>query len=289
MLDWTTDYFRDSGFDQPRLDAEVLLAEALDCRRIELYTRFDDEPPEDVKGKFRDWVARHAEGGPVAYLVGHKEFFSLGFAVNSHVLIPRPETEHLVTEALDAIKSLSESDQAGSSSPIQLIDVGTGSGCIAVAIAKHAAHVQLTACDISDDALDVAKSNAERHEVQDRIRFVTADLLEGIDEPDKFHLIVSNPPYIGLSEKPDLAKSVIEFEPHQALFSTGANGTETIEKLIQQSSQRLVEGGYLMFELSPMIAEACQKLVEESTGLSFVKIVNDLAGLKRIVVARRVS
>ena len=118
MLDWTTDYFRDSGFDQPRLDAEVLLAEALDCRRIELYTRFDDEPPEDVKGKFRDWVARHAEGEPVAYLVGHKEFFSLGFAVNSHVLIPRPETEHLVTEALDAIKSLSESDQAGSSSPI---------------------------------------------------------------------------------------------------------------------------------------------------------------------------
>jgi len=288
LLDWTTDYFRDAHFDQPRLDAEVLLAEALDCKRIELYTRFDQEPPAEVKGVFRDWVARHAEGEPVAYLVGHKEFFSLKFQVNSSVLIPRPESEHLVTEALDAIKQLATSDVApADSSPIQVVDVGTGSGCVAVAIAKHAGEIELAACDICPDALQIARTNAANHQLNERIRFVESDLLQAVTEPAEFHLIVSNPPYIGLSEQESLDKSVVDFEPHRALFSDGQQGTEIIQRLVQVAAKRLHRGGYLMFELSPMIAARCQEIVEETEGIQFDRFVNDLAGRKRILIARR--
>lgn len=283
LLDWTAGYFRDQGFDQPRLDSEILLAEALKCRRIELYTRFDEEPPESIKGVFRDWVARHAEGEPVAYLVGHKEFFSLKFDVNSHVLIPRPETEHLVTEGLDAIKALGESGS------IEIVDVGTGSGCVAIAIARHATDVRVTACDISEEALDVARRNALNHQLADRVRFVVSDLLESVDEPNSFDVIVSNPPYIGLDEKGDLDKSVVDFEPHQALFSNGPDGTETIQRLLQQAANRLKEGGRLVFEISPMIADRCRDMVTAIDGLKFERFVNDLAGLRRIVVARRTT
>ncbi len=218
LLDWTTEYFQEHGSDHSRLDAEVLLAEALACPRIDLYTRFHEEPPSEVKTAFRDWVARHAQGEPVAYLVGHKEFFSLKFTVNPHVLIPRPETEHLVTEALDAIKEM------GPAAATHVADVGTGSGCVAVSICKHAASATVTATDISEQALAVARSNAVTLGVQDRIRFLTSDLLSAVSEPAQFSLIVSNPPYIGLDEKKDLDRSVVDFEPHQALFSTGPEG-----------------------------------------------------------------
>ena len=281
LLDWTTNYFKESGFDNPRLDSEVLLAEALDCQRIELYTRFDEEPPESVKGKFRDWVARHAEGEPVAQLVGYKEFFSIKFKVTPDVLIPRPETEHLVTKALDAIKLM-----GGREKPITVVDVGTGSGCVAVAIAKHADNVSIVASDISEAALAVARENAELHGVTG-IRFVVSDLLEAVPEPAHFDLIVSNPPYIGLDEKSDLDRSVVDFEPHLALFATGPKGTETIERLVQQAAERLAPGGWLMFELSPMIAEACQRIVEATAGLRFDAWIKDLAGHRRIAIAQK--
>lgn len=282
LLDWTANYFKESGFENPRLDAEVLLSEALDCQRIELYTRFDEEPPEAVKGKFRDWVARHAEGEPVAQLVGHKEFFSIKFKVTTDVLIPRPESEHLVTEALDAIKVMEKTH-----GPLQVIDVGTGSGCLAVAIAKHAPNVQILAVDISDAALAVASENAAIHQVEGKIQFANSDLLESVDEPEQFDVIVSNPPYIGLDEKSQLDQSVVDYEPHQALFAAGPKGTETIERLVEQAAARLAPGGWLMFELSPMIAEACQQIVETQTGLRFDRFVNDLAGHKRLIIAQK--
>jgi release factor glutamine methyltransferase len=281
LLDWTTGYFREHGSDQSRLDAEILLAEALDCRRIELYTRFQEEPPEAVRAVFREWVARHAEGEPVAYLVGHKEFFSLRFEVSPAVLIPRPETEHLVTEALDAIREYPPA------TALQVLDVGTGSGCVAVAICKHAGPVVMTASDVSAAALAVARDNVARHDLSDRIRLVQSDLLEGVDQPQRFHLIVSNPPYIGLDEKPGLDRSVVDFEPHEALFAAGPKGTETIRRLVQQAAPRLLPGGWLMFEISPLIADACRQLVEKTAELELLRVVKDLAGHPRILVARR--
>ena len=282
LLKWTADFFRDHGSEQPRLDAEILLAEALECPRIELYTRFDEEPPEPIRSVFRDWVARHAEGEPVAYLVGHKEFFSIKFNVDDRVLIPRPETEHLVTEAIDAIREMQEEHPT-------ILDVGTGSGCVAIAICKHAPQTRIIACDLSAAALEIAQKNAERLEVQDRIEFIQSDLLTSVKEPPEFNLIVSNPPYIGLSEKENIDTSVINYEPHLALFSTGPQGTETIFHLIQQAAPRLRGGGLLMFEISPFIAEQCCDLVSQHAMLTLERVVKDLAGHSRIVIAKRAN
>ena len=280
LLKWTADFFRDHGSEQPRLDAEILLAEALECPRIELYTRFDEEPPEPIRSVFRDWVARHAEGEPVAYLVGHKEFFSIKFNVDSRVLIPRPETEHLVTEAIDVIRNLPEEQPT-------ILDVGTGSGCVAIAICKHAPKAVLTACDISDEALAIARQNAEQTKVDDRIKFIKSDLLESVTTPAQFDLIVSNPPYIGHSEKGSIDSSVVDYEPHLALFSVGPQGTETIQQLVEQAAPRLKQEGYIMFEISPFIADACCELIEQHAAFSLERVVKDLSGHARIVVAKK--
>ncbi|MGI9518539.1 MAG: peptide chain release factor N(5)-glutamine methyltransferase [Pirellulaceae bacterium] len=281
LLDWTSEYFQQQGAGQPRLDAEILLAEALQCARIDLYTRFDEEPDAPARDKFRDWVARHAEGEPVAYLVGHREFFSLKFEVNSSVLIPRPETEHLVSEALDAIPGFSHQ-------PPRVVDVGTGSGNVAISIAKHAQEAQVVAADICDEALAVARRNAETHDLSGRISFVKSDLLDDVKQFDEVDLIVSNPPYVGQNETDQLDKSVLEFEPHQALFA-GPQGTDIISRLIRQAAERLTSDGLLMFEISPMIADTSREMVAGTQGLEFVRIVNDLAGLQRIVVARKTA
>ncbi len=280
LLNWTADFFKAHGAEQPRLDAEILLAEALGCERIELYTRFSEEPTPSQRETFRDWVRRHGAGEPVAYLVGHREFFSLRFQVSPAVLIPRPETEHLVSEAIDIIRQDVFDDD-----PIWLADVGTGCGNIAIAIAKHGERVRIVAVDVSPPALELAARNAHAHRVSDAIQFAESDLLSNIESPQKFHLIVSNPPYIGLDERDQLDRSVVNFEPAEALFSQGPCGTEVIQRLIDQSAQRLLEGGMLIFEISPMIADDCRRMIEQSP-LDLVRIIKDLAGLQRVVVAQ---
>ena len=160
LLEWTAEYFERNDSGSPRLEAEVLLAEALGCERIQLYTRFDEIPAEPGLGNFRAWVKRRAAGEPVAYLVGHKEFYSLKFKVDNNVLIPRPETEHVVVEAIECAKAFS-------TQPVEIADVGTGSGCIAVAVAKHISNSKVTAIDVSPEALTVARENIENHEVSE--------------------------------------------------------------------------------------------------------------------------
>ena len=145
LLDWTTEHFQSWDRESPRLCAEILLAEALGCQRIELYTQFDRVPDEQPLGRYRDWVKRHAKGEPVAYLVGHKEFYSLRFEVNSQVLIPRPETEHLVIAGIDAAKALNKSR-------LQILDIGTGSGCVAITLAKQIENCEVLATDISPES-----------------------------------------------------------------------------------------------------------------------------------------
>lgn len=279
LLTWTTDYFRDQGSDSPRLEAEVLLSEARGCRRIELYTAFEEEPSHEARTAFRELVRRRAEGTPVAYLVGHKEFYSLEFRVTPDVLIPRPETELLVLTLLDLAKARPDSAQ-----PITLCDVGTGSGVLAICIAKHLPNVQVTAIDTSLEALKIARQNAEQHEVANRIEFVQSDLLTALTAGATFDFIVSNPPYISTPEMVELPGEVRDFEPHLALHG-GERGTEIIERLLPQAAERLRDGGGLLIEISPMIAGEVEQLVSATPGLIFEKTIRDLAGHARIIQA----
>ena len=197
IIDWTTAHLKKHGSDTPRLDTEILLAHARGCRRIELYTRFDEVLNEDERSAMRDLVRRRAQSEPVAYLVGHREFFGLDFRVTPAVLIPRPDTETLVVELLDVAKPLTAP---------RILDLGTGSGCIAIAAAVNLPAAQITATDLSDAALAVARGNAESHHVLDRIRFLSGDLFAAVAHEERFDVVASNPPYIADSRKRDAAK-----------------------------------------------------------------------------------
>ena len=283
LLQWTKDFFTKKGSDAPLLAAEVLLATALDCQRIDLYAKFNEVPVEPQLGTFRAWVKRHGAGEPVAYLVGHKEFYSLKFNVSSDVLIPRPETEHLVMAALDCVSKLPET----TGTP-KIADVGTGSGCIGVTLAKQLDSVAVVAADISPAALAVAASNVELHDVGEKVQLVESDLLSALPVDQMFDVIVSNPPYVGRKEVETVDENVANFEPELALFG-GEEGTEIIARLIEQAASRLVAGGFLIFELSPMIADACASLVEGQGGFELVELQKDYAGHKRLVIAQRKS
>ncbi|MEQ1825692.1 MAG: peptide chain release factor N(5)-glutamine methyltransferase [Pirellula sp.] len=283
LLQWTTEHLKKHGSTSPRLDAEVLLAHARGCQRIALYTAFDEEPDETVRAKFRDLIKRRATGEPVAYLVGKKEFYSLEFLVSNECLIPRAETEHLVIECLDRAKKQLAAD---ASKPINIVDVCTGSGCVAVSLAKHLPQSVVTAIDLSPTAIAMANSNVERHHLNERISVLQSDLLTAIED-SRFDFVVSNPPYVSESEFNALDKSVREYEPRMALVS-GPTGTEIIERLIEQSIHKMVDRGWFLCELSPMIADRVEQLLKASSRWSNIAIVKDLAGLKRIAVAQKI-
>lgn len=281
LLEWTSQFFRQRGSDSPRLDAEVLLAHVRCCDRIQLYTAFGDVPDEGQRAAFRELVRRRGEGTPVAYLVGYREFYSLRFRVDEHVLIPRPETEHLVIEALDAAKKLPISGR-----PIRVADVGTGSGAIAVAISIHLPNGEVIATDISPEALAVAKGNVEEHGVSDSVRLLESNLLDAVEPGYRFDILCSNPPYVSESEYAALDPGVRDYEPRGALVA-GPTGTEVIEQLLALAPERLESRGYLIVELSPMIAERSLQLAKSNPELTESRLVKDLDGHHRILVARR--
>jgi release factor glutamine methyltransferase len=280
LLTWTAGYLGEHGAESPRLDAEVLLAEARGCKRIDLYTAFDEVASEQTRTAFRELVRRRAEGTPVAYLVGRREFYAMTFRVTPDVLIPRPETELVVVTLLDLIKR----DAPGR--PILVADVGTGSGVLAVCATKHVRQASAVATDISPAALEVARSNARDHGVQDQIEFVESDLLATIPADPKFDFIVSNPPYVSEGEMEGLAREVRDHEPRTALVA-GPRGTEVIERLVPQAAERLIAGGSLLIEISPMIADAVGEILAEEPRLEAGPVVKDLAGLARVVQARK--
>ncbi len=285
LLNWTTDFLREKGADSPRLDAEVLLAHARGCQRIELYTAFEEEASEPLREGFRELVRQRAAGTPVAYLVGHREFFSLSFQVTPDVLIPRPESELLVVRVLD----LAKTQAAGKT--LRIADVGTGSGVLAVCFAKHLPTCCVTAIDISPPALKVAQANAEQHGVADRIEFVCSDLFAQrpvTTEPAsaEYDLIVSNPPYVASSEMSDLAVDVRDYEPHLALDG-GEQGTEIIERLLPQAVERLRPGGWLLMEIGPSNAAQVEQLVADRNELTPNETITDLAGHPRVVQAQK--
>jgi release factor glutamine methyltransferase len=280
LLQWTADFLKKHGADSPRLDAEVLLAHALGCRRIELCTAFEEVPAEEKRAAFRELVRRRSEGAPVAYLVGHREFYSLRFRVGLGVLIPRPETELVVVTLLDLAKTRS-SDQ-----PPAIADVGTGSGILAVCAAKHLPRARVTAIDRSPAALEIAAANAADHGVAGRIEFVRSDLFADVPAEQRFDFVLSNPPYVSTAEAATLPREIKDFEPIEALVA-GPRGTEVIERLVPQAAQRLMPGGYLLVEISPMIHDAVRGIVAAEPLLEPAITIKDLARLPRVVQARR--
>jgi release factor glutamine methyltransferase len=281
LLQWTTDYLQEHGAENPRLDAEVLLAHARGCQRIDLYTAFNECASEAVRTDFRQLVKRRAEGTPVAYLVGYREFYSLRFRVTPDVLIPRPETEFVLVALLDLLKGAGQLHQ-----PLRLADVGTGSGNLAIAAAVHLPQAEITAIDLSADAIQVAIDNARQHHVDDRIRFVQSDLFAAIAESERFEYIVSNPPYIGLREKQQLSRDVIDHEPHVALFA-GETGIDVLTPLIAQAEHRLMPNGWLLTEISPFVRDELLRVVAAHPGLQHTHLREDLARQPRVLCTQR--
>ena len=277
LLTWTTDWLSGKGSDSPRLDAEVLLAHVRGCPRIALYTAFDDVVDDAGRTAFRGLVKRRGEGEPVAYLVGSREFFSLALDVSPAVLIPRPETEGLVVRAIDLCRPLE--------SP-RIADVGTGSGAIAVALAKHLPKARVVATDISADALEVARGNVARLALDGRIDLVGCDLLDAPAAAGPFDCIVSNPPYVRDDEFAGLPRDVRDHEPKGALVA-GPTGVEVVERLVGMAESRLVSGGWLLVEIGPSTAKAAAAIIARHRGLAPGPTLADMAGLPRIVQARK--
>jgi release factor glutamine methyltransferase len=277
LLDWTARYLLNKGSEFPRLDAEVLLAHALDCRRIDLYTRYEELAPEEARTRFRELIRQRIAGCPVAYLVGRKEFFSLVFEVSPAVLIPRPETEFVVLECLRLARAMDEP---------RVLDVGTGSGNIAVTVAHQHHRAQMTAIDISPDALTVAARNAERLDVSERIRFLSGDLFGPIPAGEHFDFVLSNPPYIAQEELPNLAPGVRDYEPHSAL-NGGPGGYEVFDRLVREARDYLVSGGHLILEIGAPQCESARARIAALPEYQLAETIYDGSRHPRVLCARR--
>ncbi len=273
VLDWTINYLKESGSENPRLDAEILLAHSRNCPRIQLYTQFDEPLSDTERSQMRSLVKRRATAEPVAYLVGHREFFSLNFEITRDVFIPRPDTETLVAAALDLLKPLS--------SP-QVLELCTGSGCIPIAITKNHSTVQITTVEKNPAPFDVATRNIEKHELSQRVNLIRGDLFGPIEANSQFHLIVSNPPYVLKAEIETLDADVRDHEPHCALDG-GEDGLDLVRVLINESPDYLSNGGWLLFELDPAQAETACELMQER-GFTEIRTEDDLSQRPRAVL-----
>jgi release factor glutamine methyltransferase len=281
LLRWTSQHFAERGIDSARLDAELLLAHVLDCDRLRLYVDHDKPVREAERARYRELVrARAGERVPVSILLGRREFWSLPLAVTRDVLTPRPETETLVAAALDALP--------GREQEWAVLDVGTGSGAIALAIAHERPKARVTASDVSSAALAVARRNAEALALADRVRFVEGPLFEPVAAElaagARFDAVVSNPPYVARRDAPALPPE-LRHEPEIALFA-GDDGTDVLRALAAEVADALVPGGFAAFELDPRQAEAMADWLG-AAGLRAVTVHRDAAGRPRVVSARR--
>jgi len=278
LLDWTKGYFQRAGIESPRLCAEILLAHSLACKRMELYTRHDSQPDEEKLADFRQNVKEAAEGHPVAYLVGQKEFYSLTFRVTPAVLIPRSETELLVDHAVAYLRRL-----AG---PTTCWDVCTGSGCVAAAVAKHAPGATVLATDISPEVIAVARRNVESLGLADRVTCVTADLLnvpEAWGGEALFDAITANPPYVADG---DMVGKGVEYEPADALHA-GADGLAVLRPLIAAVPERLKPGGVFCVEFGQGQADFVRDLIVAAGELGEPTILKDQQAIERTAVAKK--
>lgn len=278
------------GIDSARLDAEVLLGIVLGWGRGQIYLNYEMPLKIHDEELYHRLILRRTRGEPIAYITGHREFWSLDFYVTSEVLVPRPETELLVEATLEMIEETASRDRSEEpDAKFQVLDLGTGSGAIGVSLARERRDVEIWATDLSPNALEVARANAKRHGVTKRIRFDQGDIFEPIkDRRAFFHGVVSNPPYIRRSEMEDLPREVRDWEPKLALDG-GADGLDFHRRIIQQGHLYLMDGGFMVLEIAPDMGQEVCHLFERVGRYSKGSIHRDLAGRNRLVSARKLS
>lgn len=279
LMKFSIDHLQRRGFDEARLNVELLLSHALKCQRIQLYTNFDKPlTPEELK-VFRSFYERRLNREPVQYIIGSTSFMGLQFQVDTRVLIPRPETETLVEQVMFVCQRISPSQA------ISVIEVGTGSGNIAVALAKFVKNAVITSIETSAEALEVARLNAESHNVQDKITFEHIDVFEPVDQLllRRFDILVSNPPYASKDDWEHLQQEVRKFEPRVAV-SDWKDGYEFYRRLIELAPYLLRDGGTMLFEIGFGQSETIVRMMQQA-GFFDCSVVPDLQAIPRVVIA----
>ena len=284
LLTAAVDRLNSDHVPSPRMNAELLLMFTLGCDRAYLFAHPEYELSQDEISRYHQALAKRSTGVPAQYITGHQEFWGMDFIVSPAVLIPRPETEHLIETVLPLARRLANP---------RIVDVGTGSGCIALALLKELSGAEVHATDISAAALDIARANAARlapslrdvpgEDARRSVRFHQTDLLQGF-AADSFDFVVSNPPYVGRSEEDQVQLEVRKFEPAQAVFA-GETGMEVISRLVPEAQQVLKPGGWLVIEISGTIAEQVESTLR---GWSDVSLVQDLQQIPRVALARKI-
>ncbi len=277
---WALGELKRAGIDAPALTADLLTGFALGWDRVRILSHPEQEIDDAARELVRDLVRRRAGGEPLQYLTGEQEFYGLAFRVTPAVLVPRPETEFLVEQAIALMRRRA-------SAGVRFADIGTGSGCIAVSAARHVPGALGWAVDISAAALAVARENARRHGVADRIRFVRSDFLACFPEKPCLDFVLCNPPYVALDDYDSLPPEVKNHEPHEALFG-GPTGMDPVRRLVPEAAARLAAGGSLLLEAGAGQAEEIARLMENE-GLSLHPVVNDLQGIPRCLIGTRDS
>jgi release factor glutamine methyltransferase len=260
----------------PRMNAEVLLMFVLGVNRAYLYAHPERELTAEEEARYDGVLAQRATGMPSQYITGHQEFWGLDFVVSPAVLIPRPETEHLVESVLELARGMARP---------KLVDVGTGSGCVALSLAHELTGAEVYAVDVSAEALEIARANAGRLQLDKRVHFMQSNVLEALAGVDDFDFVVSNPPYVGFGEADKVQKSVRDFEPRVAVFA-GQQGLDVIGSLIEQAHRALKPGGWLALEIGYSMRDAVVDLLSR-TMWEDVRVVPDLQGIPRVVAARK--
>ena len=264
---------QDARVGSPRLNAELLAMFVLGCDRAYLYAHGERALNQDEVTRYDEVLAERARGVPAQYITGHQEFWGMDLIVSPAVLIPRPETEHILETVLELARECP---------PRCLVDVGTGSGCIALALARELPQAQIHATELSSEALEIARANAARHQLEHRVQFHQGDLLAGLQD-GAFDYVVSNPPYIGEWEADAVEAQVRRFEPRLALFA-GPTGLEIFARLIPQACKALRPGGWLVMEMGHSSRDQVCGLLQE---WEEIRLTNDLQGIARVVAARR--
>ena len=279
LLNWTTDFFEDRGIENPRLNAELLLGKVLDLERIMLYAEFERDITDEERQQYRQLVKKRASRVPLQHLLGETEFYGRTFQVDSSVMVPRDDTELLIDVCLDRID--------GSGEGWRCADVCSGSGIIAVTLAAEREDLEVSAVDSEQDALSVGRTNAEKHNVSDRITLLEGSLAEPLED-EAFDLLAANPPYVPSNQIDELEPEVSEYEPRVALDG-GGDGLNVIRELVPEAVRVLRSGGWMVLEMGEDQAEAVQDIVQEQN--IFVpdqtELVTDTGGHRRVIAARK--
>ena len=283
-LEWAVNRLRQQGIESPRLDAEVLLAHSISSDRVSIYRDASAALDKDCQAQFRNYIARRAGREPVAYITGIKEFRSLAFRISSDVLIPRPETETIIDVMIQLHYKLMKKK-----TPLRILEVGTGSGIIAVSLAKELDDIWISATDIASGIVEIARANAQLNRLDHKICFLVGDLLKPLisrDEANQFDCILSNPPYLSDEEWNNAPPEIKTYEPERALRS-GADGLSFYRDIVPEAGRLLRKNGYLLLEIGQGQAAPVSHLIGETGIFGPVSKAADLSGIARVIMAQK--